>query len=97
MGRSTALYTVDFLMSFFGDPLYWGLACAYRATVQYSQKTVAVAGTQTSSEDNMVEVGTQTTTTTVIAPLVKKQKTVDKESSGSISSISKRGGRGGKF
>jgi len=54
--------------------LYWGLAWAYRVTVQYSQKTVAEAGTQTASEDNRVEVGTQTTTTTVIAPVVKSKK-----------------------
>ncbi|KAK4810863.1 hypothetical protein QYF61_008835 [Mycteria americana] len=40
--------------------LYWGLACAYRATVQYSQRTV-------------VEIETQTTTT-VIAPAVKKKQ-----------------------
>jgi len=47
--------------------LYWGLACAYRATIQYSQKTEAESGTQTASVDNRVEVGTQATTT-VIAP-----------------------------
>jgi len=76
--------------------LYWALACAYLATVQYSQKTVADAGTQTAREDNGVKVGTQTTTTTVIVPLVKNKK-VDKESNGSISSISKRGRRNGKF
>ncbi|KAK4826744.1 hypothetical protein QYF61_010997 [Mycteria americana] len=40
--------------------LYWGLACAYRATVQYSQRTVVEAGTQT--------------TTTVIAPAVKTKQ-----------------------
>jgi len=36
---------------------------------------VAEAGTQTVSEDNIVEVGTQitTTTTTVIAPSVKNK------------------------
>jgi len=54
--------------------LHWGLSCAYQATVQYSQKTVSEAGTQTAPEDNRVEVGTQTTTTTVIAPLVKSKK-----------------------
>ena len=54
--------------------LQWGLACAYRATVLYSQKTVAEAEIQTASEDNRVEVGTQATTTTVIAPLVKSKK-----------------------
>jgi len=54
--------------------LYWGLACAYQATVQYSQKTVAEAGTQTAPEHNGVEGGTRTTTTTVIAPLVKNKK-----------------------
>ncbi|GAB0209685.1 cAMP-dependent protein kinase inhibitor alpha [Grus japonensis] len=54
--------------------LYWGLACAYRATVQYSQRTVVEEGTQTAAEDTMVEIGTQTTTTTVIAPVVKKKQ-----------------------
>ncbi|GAB0206907.1 hypothetical protein GRJ2_003156300 [Grus japonensis] len=53
--------------------LYWGLACAYRATVQYSQRTVVEAGTQTASEDTLVELGTQTTTT-LIAPVVKKKQ-----------------------
>jgi len=51
--------------------LYWGVACANQATVQYSQKTVAEAGTQNASEDNIVEAGTQTT---VIVPLVKNKK-----------------------
>jgi len=42
----------------------------------------------------MVEAGTQTTTTTtIIVPLVENKKTVDKESNGSILSISKRGER----
>ncbi|KAK4810794.1 hypothetical protein QYF61_008766 [Mycteria americana] len=54
--------------------LYWGLACAYRATVQYYQRTMVEAGTQTTcentltetrvqttSEDMIVEIGTQTT------------------------------------
>ena len=55
--------------------LYWGLACAYRATVQYSQRITVEAGTQTASENAMVEIGTQTTTTTtVIAPVVKKKQ-----------------------
>ncbi|GAB0207263.1 hypothetical protein GRJ2_003191900 [Grus japonensis] len=54
--------------------LYWGLACAYRATVQYSQRTVVDSGNQTTSEDNIGEIGTQTTTTTVIAPVVKKKQ-----------------------
>jgi len=45
--------------------LYWGLACAYQATVQYFQKTA--------SEDSRVEVGTQTTTA-VIALLVESKK-----------------------
>ncbi|GAB0206427.1 hypothetical protein GRJ2_003108300 [Grus japonensis] len=54
--------------------LYWGLACAYRATVQYSQRTVAEAGTQTAAEDTVAEIGTQTITTTVIAPVVKKKQ-----------------------
>ncbi|GAB0208044.1 hypothetical protein GRJ2_003270100 [Grus japonensis] len=53
--------------------LYWGLAHAYRATVQYSQRTVVEAGTQTASEDALVEIGTQTTTT-VIASVVKKKQ-----------------------
>ncbi|GAB0207417.1 mitochondrial enolase superfamily member 1 [Grus japonensis] len=54
--------------------LYWGLACAYRATVQYSQRTVVEAGTQTASEDTVAEIGTQTITATVIAPVVKKKQ-----------------------
>ncbi|GAB0202585.1 hypothetical protein GRJ2_002724100 [Grus japonensis] len=54
--------------------LYWGLACAYRATVQYSQRTVVEAGTQTAAEDTVAEIGTQTITTTVIAPVVKKKQ-----------------------
>ncbi|GAB0207342.1 hypothetical protein GRJ2_003199800 [Grus japonensis] len=54
--------------------LCWGLACAYRATAQYSQRTVVEAGTQTASEDALVEIGTQTITTTVIAPVVKKKQ-----------------------
>ncbi|XP_074713429.1 uncharacterized protein LOC141938453 [Strix uralensis] len=42
--------------------LYWGLACAYRAAVQCSQRTV-------------VEMGTQTKTITAeIAPVVKKKQ-----------------------
>ena len=53
---------------------YWRPACAYRATVQYSQRTVAEAGTQTASEDSVVEAGTQTTTTTVIAPVMKNKQ-----------------------
>ncbi|XP_039240626.1 uncharacterized protein LOC120323903 [Pipra filicauda] len=53
--------------------LYWGLACAYRATVQYSQRTVVEAGTQTAFEDTMVEKGTQTTTT-VAVPVVEKKR-----------------------
>ncbi|KAJ7407373.1 hypothetical protein BTVI_63407 [Pitangus sulphuratus] len=54
--------------------LYWVLACAYRTTVQYSEKTVVEAGTQTIMEDTLAETGTQTTTITVIAPVVKKKK-----------------------
>ncbi|KAM9590504.1 uncharacterized protein ACIBXB_005765 [Morphnus guianensis] len=55
--------------------LYWGLAYAYRAIVQHSQRTTVEAGTQTASEDTMLEIGTQTTTrTTVIAPIVKKKQ-----------------------
>ncbi|GAB0208081.1 hypothetical protein GRJ2_003273800 [Grus japonensis] len=54
--------------------LYWGLACAYRATVQYSQRTVVEEGTQTAAEDTVAEIGTQTITTTVIAPVVKKNQ-----------------------
>ncbi|XP_054671609.1 uncharacterized protein LOC129202590 [Grus americana] len=54
--------------------LYWGLACAYRATVQYSQRTVVEEGTQTAAEDTVAEIGTQTMTTTVIAPVVKKKQ-----------------------
>ncbi|GAB0208835.1 hypothetical protein GRJ2_003349200 [Grus japonensis] len=54
--------------------LYWGLACAYRATAQYSQRTVVEAGTQTAAEDTVAEIGTQTITTTVIAPVVKKKQ-----------------------
>jgi len=46
----------------------WGLTCTYRGTAQHSQRTVAKAGTQTASKDNTVEVGTQTTTSTVTAP-----------------------------
>ncbi|GAB0206700.1 hypothetical protein GRJ2_003135600 [Grus japonensis] len=53
--------------------LYWGLACAYQATVQYSQRTVVEEGTQTAAEDTVAEIGTQTTTT-VIAPVVKKKQ-----------------------
>ncbi|XP_054244819.1 centromere protein I [Indicator indicator] len=53
--------------------LYWGLACAYRATVQCSKKTVAEAGTQTLPEDIMVEMGTQMTAKEV-APVVKKKQ-----------------------
>ncbi|GAB0177976.1 hypothetical protein GRJ2_000262900 [Grus japonensis] len=53
--------------------LYWGLACVYRSTVQYSQRTVVEAGTQTAAEDTLAEIGTQTTTT-VIAPVVKKKQ-----------------------
>lgn len=53
--------------------LYWGLAYAYRATVQYSQRTMVEAGTQTASKDTMLEIGTQTTTT-VIAPVVKRKQ-----------------------
>ncbi|GAB0207108.1 hypothetical protein GRJ2_003176400 [Grus japonensis] len=54
--------------------LYWGLACAYRATVQYSQRTVVEERTQTAAEDTVAEIGTQTITTTVIAPVVKKKQ-----------------------
>ncbi|GAB0207603.1 hypothetical protein GRJ2_003226000 [Grus japonensis] len=54
--------------------LYWGLACAYRATVQYSQRTVVEEGTQTAAEDTVAEIGTQTITATVIAPVVKKKQ-----------------------
>ncbi|GAB0210089.1 hypothetical protein GRJ2_003474700 [Grus japonensis] len=54
--------------------LYWGLACAYQATVQYSQRTVVEEGTQTAAEDTVAEIGTQTITTTVIAPVVKKKQ-----------------------
>ncbi|XP_010568992.1 PREDICTED: uncharacterized protein LOC104833793 [Haliaeetus leucocephalus] len=54
--------------------LYWGLAYAYRAIVQHSQRTTVEAGTQTASEDTMLEIGTQTTTTTVIAPIVKRKQ-----------------------
>jgi len=68
------------------------LALAYQATVQDSQRTVAETGTQTASEDKMVEAETQTTTTTVVTPVVRKE-TVDKENNGSISLISKRGRR----
>jgi len=53
--------------------LYLGLACAYRATVQYSQRTVVEAGTQTASEDTMFGIGTQTTMTSN-CPVVKKKK-----------------------
>ncbi|GAB0210142.1 hypothetical protein GRJ2_003480000 [Grus japonensis] len=54
--------------------LHWGLACAYRAIVQYSQRTMVEEGTQTAAEDTLVEIGTQTTTATVIAPVVKKKQ-----------------------
>ncbi|KAJ7412559.1 Gag polyprotein [Willisornis vidua] len=55
--------------------LYWGLACAYRATVQYSQRTVVEAGTQTASEDTVVETGTQTTTVVTVPVTEKKRET----------------------
>lgn len=55
----------------------WGLACAFWATVQYHQRTVAEAGTQTAFEDNMAEAGTQTTTT-VIVPVVQTKNEQDK-------------------
>ncbi|XP_075595208.1 uncharacterized protein LOC142599193 [Balearica regulorum gibbericeps] len=54
--------------------LYWGLAWAYRATVQNSQRTVVEEGTQTAAEDTVAEIGTQTVTATVIAPVVKKKQ-----------------------
>ena len=76
--------------------LYWGLAWAYRATVQYSQKTVAEAGTQTASEDKRIR-GREQNNNCSNCPTSIKQKTVDKESNGSISSISKKEGRKGKI
>lgn len=44
--------------------LYWVLACAYGATVQYSQR-------------NMIETGTQTTAT-IILPVVRKKQWMKK-------------------
>ncbi|KAK4810584.1 hypothetical protein QYF61_007321 [Mycteria americana] len=46
--------------------LYWGLACAYQATVQYYQRTVVKAGTQTTSENTLTETGVQTTSEDMI-------------------------------
>ncbi|KAK4810847.1 hypothetical protein QYF61_008819 [Mycteria americana] len=66
--------------------LYWDLAWAYQATNQYYQGIVVKTGTKTTSENAMIETGTQTasknmtveigtqTTTTVIAPVVKKKQ-----------------------
>ena len=42
--------------------LYWGLAYAYQAIVQQSQRTMVEAGTQTAAEDTTLEIGTQTAT-----------------------------------
>jgi len=47
-----------------------------------TQKTVAEAGTQTVSEDRRVEVGTQTTITRVIAPLVNDKKQWTRKATG---------------
>ncbi|KAK4806857.1 hypothetical protein QYF61_012578 [Mycteria americana] len=49
--------------------LYWGLACAYRATVQYYQRTVVKAGTQTSSENALTETMVQTTSENMIVEI----------------------------
>lgn len=54
--------------------LYWGLACAYGATAQYSERTVVEAGTKTAFQDTIGETGTQITATTVIAAVVKKKR-----------------------
>lgn len=54
-----------------------GLACAYQATVQYSQRTVLETGTQTGSEVTMVEIETQTTR--VIAQELKRNSGQEKQ------------------
>lgn len=46
--------------------LYWSLTCAYRATIQYYQRTVVKTGTQTTSANVTIQPGIQTTCKNVV-------------------------------
>ncbi|KAK4822911.1 hypothetical protein QYF61_023274 [Mycteria americana] len=57
--------------------LCWGLACAYRATVQYYQRTVVKAGTQTTSENTLTETRVQTTSEDMIVEIGTQTASAD--------------------
>ena len=46
--------------------LYWGLTCAYQATIQFYQRTMVKTGIQTTSENAMIEPEIQTTSENVM-------------------------------